>query len=130
MGFLEVWNADGVGVGFLAFARPRILKESLHAQVEWKRFVLWVSSFPRPQLLKVATQGAPFATDILNRVLPNASNSTAQAALASVSSRRGGTWGGKVKFILPQAFAIVMWRGDDRREEDRVRRQACEGPSE
>jgi len=77
-----------------------------------------------------ATQGAPFPTDILNRVLPNASHSTAQAALASVSSRRGGTWGGKVKFILPQAFAIVMWRGDDRREEDRVRRQACEGPSE
>src|SRR6056297_3535478 len=71
-----------------------------------------------------------FPTALFCLLLPDSSHSTAQAVLASVSSRQGGTWGGKVKYILPQAFAIVMWRGDDRREEDRVRRQACEGPSE
>jgi len=114
VGFLEVWNADGGGAGvvFFAFARPRILKGSPRAgevgTVCAMGFMLSAPSASEGE----ATQGPPFPTDILNRVLPNASNSTAQAALASVSSRRGGTWGRRGKFILPQAFAIVMWRGE------------------
>gem|GEM_PF-3869333 len=53
-----------------------------------------------------------FPTALFCLLLPDSSHSTAQAVLASVSSRQGGTWGRRWKFILTQAFAIVMWRGE------------------